>query len=90
MKLIKSYESFFELDFKVGNYVKFDSRYVKLQYLIGKIIDANFAAESYKCEIFFNRKIITEWIDKRYVEREATPDEIEDFKLKKNTQEYNL
>jgi len=89
MKKIKTYESFFGLKYNIGDYIKFNNKYV-LKYIFAKIIDVNRASASYKCEIFFSDELSTEWLDSRHVERLMTPEEIENFEMKKNIKKYNL
>lgn len=88
MKYIKTHESFFDLKYGIGDYVKLDDDI--LFYPYAKIIELNRVSGYYKCIMFFSNKIDSDWIDSRNIERVLTPQEIQEFEIKLNQNKYNL
>lgn len=89
MKYIKTLESFFDLKYEIGDYIKFNDK-TNISYPFAKIIDSNKVLISYKCEYFFGDEIDVDWIQESYIQRLMTPEEKENFEIKINRMKYNL
>ena len=88
MKYIKTYENLNDL--KVGDYVKFNRNYVVMYVVIGKIIEINKKIRTYNCEYILSNEIMSDWVYEKCIERKASPEEIERYKMLKYSKKYNL
>lgn len=100
MKHIKTYESkLINYKYKKGDYIKLEDENYWNVYLVAKIVDRQSAQalgnpdiEDYRIETFklSNNEMEKFWVDFGEIDRKATKEEIEQFKLVKITNKYNL
>ena len=102
MKYLKIFENFQEYKYEIGDYIRLKNDKNQWRvYIVAKIIDSFSPLEQlhksdyrpdYRLETFhlMNGEITKFWIEESEIEGLATPDEIEDYKLKIVVDKYNI
>jgi len=87
--MITKFKIFENKEYNIGDYVLFLDPNTKKD-ISGKIINIVSGFFPYRIEFFYKNKINLGLLKKNEIIKKLTPEEIEEFEMKVNTNKYNL